>query len=377
MPNRPSPTPRGRAALLGGVAIWFTLICGCGRKPAPAVSFFAAPRQGHVFLAQLVAEHPLCEQYRRLEQEIAALRAPCSAPAISPVPLELGEMFLPAPDLPSFPLEQFEHRRQAWELTLLPERDSYTTQLAPDLAAELEWTRHRLQRQGQRRIDEFTAHEQACVAELRAAAVRARQEALNNAGLDPKLTDAAAEETARKERQRLLDEIEAETNAARAEAEERIAQERAGIEAETQAEIEQAEAAVGERMQERLQVFVKNGSETRARMSNAITPPSPLGAAESVSWQPTTVPPSAAFQPTLRPLLEADRRTRMAQAARLAAARAELGAALFEATALAVQRIAGLHDWRVYLPPQEPATGQDMTERVRPELRRMFHPQPS
>lgn len=377
MPSRRHPSSRTSREVLGALAIWLIFTSGCGRKAAPAVSFFAAPRQGHVYVAQLVSEHPLYEQYRRLEQEIASLQVSCTVPAVPPVPLELGALFLPGPELPRFPLEQFEHRRALWQATLLPERPVTTsTELAPDLVAELQWQRHQLERQEQRQIDVLEARENECVAELRAAAVRARQEALNNAGLNIKLPEREAQEAAEKERRRLWDEIEAETAAARAQAQERIATETARIQAETEVAMTEAERSVRQRVQKRLEVFVKTGSETPRRMSNAVVPPSPPVSAPGVSWQ-TATPPSGEFQPTLPPLLEADRRTRLAQASRLALARAKLGADIFEATALAVERIAGLHDWRLYLPPEEPATGADMTERVRPELRRLFHPESS
>jgi len=100
---------RGLTAALIGVLLW----SGCGRKSAPAASFLTPPRTGHVYVARLMSEHPLYEQARRLSQEIAALRRSDAVPTAPPVFLELGEMFLPGPEPPRFPLERFDDQRRA------------------------------------------------------------------------------------------------------------------------------------------------------------------------------------------------------------------------------------------------------------------------
>jgi hypothetical protein len=353
------------------------LLSGCGRRSAPAASFLVSARRVHAYVAPLLSEHPLYPQLQRLEQELVWLRRSPATPAVSPVFLELGELFLPGPEPPAFPLTRFaEHRRQ-WQLSLLPEESVISTALAADLKAEVQWQQRQARRWADQELAEVTAREDATVAEARAAAVRERQEALNNAGLDLTLADREAYAAARAERQRLWQEIDIAEAQARSHAEERIAAEQGRISGELQRRLAAAEAQAERRMRKRIETIPKSRSEMGARMSKDMVSPEPPGRAEGVAWRPTGLPPAGAFQPTYGPLLARDRELRQAQAARIAAARADLAATIHEATAVALKRIGALHDWNVLLPPDEPASGRDMTERLRPELRALFHPHPA
>lgn len=356
-------------------AIGLILLSGCGWHSAPAAAFFAAPRSGHAYVAQLVTEHPLYPQYQRLEQEIAALRQSCVIPAVSPVFLELGELFLPGPEPPRFPLDRFEARRRQWQLAVLPEGPPGPLELAPDLTAEMQWQEHLAHKWADQQLAEVAAREDATVAEARAQAVRDRQEAFNNAGLDLALPDREAQVAATAERQRLWQEIEIAEGEARGAAAERIAAEQRRIDAELQRRLAVAEAAAHRRMQKRTEIFLESGSETRTRMSKAMAASEPPAATAGYTWRPGVAVAPGALQPTYGPLLQRDRELRLAQAARLAAARADLAATMFQATALAIKRISGLHHWEVRLPPEEEALGQDMTEQIRPELRALFRPE--
>lgn len=366
--------PNSATVLLIGALGAFSILSGCGRPSAPAVSLLAPGRQGHVFVAQLISEHPLYDQYRRLDLEIAALRRGCQVPQVSPVFLELGEIFLPGPELPEFPVERFAARKAQWRLALLPDLPAPTTSLPADLAAELRWQQRRAERLASQQLARVISREEECVARERAAAVRARQEALNNVGLDLTQNIREAREAAETERQRLWAEIEAETAQARAQADARITAESQRIEETLRRQMAAVEAEIAARRESRAQIFVKSGSELRSRMSNTLTPPDPLPPGEGATWRPAGGLPASRFQPTLAPMIEADRRVRLAQAARLAAIRADLGADIYRSTALAALRIAGVKGWRVHLPPEERQVGRDLTEQIRPELRGMFHP---
>ena len=375
MPIRPSPSSRGVRCLVPAL-IGLVFLSGCGRKSAPAVSFCAPPRAGHVYVARLLSEHPLWEQVRRLDQEIASLREPTSVPLAPPVFLELGELFLPGPEPPRFPLARFEADRRQWQLTLLPDRPAQTSELAPDLAAELARERRTAELRARREMAEATSREQERVAEKRAEAVRSRQEALNNAGLDLTAKGREAIAAAQRTREALWAEIEQETSQAQAQAEARLSEVRRRIAAETEQHVASATADAWARMQKRAEIAAKSGSETRNRMSKAVAPPEALEMERAAAWQPTEVP-GGQLQPTVGPMLSADRRTREAQAARLAVGRAQLMQQAYDGVARAVLRIGGLHNWDIQLPPDEPIAGSDMTEQVRPELRRMFHPERS
>lgn len=366
--------PNSAAVLLIGALGAFSILSGCGRQPAPAVSLLAPARQGHVYVAQLMSEHPLYDQYRRLDLEIAALRRGCETPEVSPVFLELGELFLPGPEPPEFPVARFAGRKAEWRLALLPDLPAPSTSLPADLAAELSWQQRRAERLASQQLARVIAREEECVARERAAAVRARQEALNNAGLDLTLNIREAREAGAQKRQQLWAEIEAETARAQTQAEARITAESQQIEGTLRRQMAAVEAEISARHENRAQISIKSGSELRSRMSNTLTPPDPLPPGEGATWRPTSELSTSRFEPTLAPLIEADRRVRLAQAARLAAIRADLGADIFRATALAVLRSAGLKGWQIYLPPEERTVGRDLTEQIRPELKRMFHP---
>ena len=372
IPRRPSSARLLRSLALP--AIGLILLSGCGRKSAPAASFLATAAPGHAYVAQLLVEHPLYPQLQRLEQELAALRQPGAVPATAPLFLELGELFLPGPEPPRFPLAQFaEHRRQ-WELALLPDRPAQPSELAADLKAELQWQQRLAHRWAEQELVDATAREDAAVAEARAQAVRDRQEALNNAGLDLNLADREAQAAAQSERQRLWQQIDIEEAQARSLAEEHIAAEQERINAELQRRLAAAETQAERRMRKRTANPVNSGSGMATRMSNMMTPPEPPARLERYSWRPTALPSAGDFQPNYGPLLARDQQLRAAQAVRLAAARAELAASLYEATAVATKRIGMMHRWQVLLPPDEPATGRDLTEQIRPELRALFHP---
>ncbi len=374
MGTRPSPSswgPRGLAAALIGLA----LCSGCGRNSVPAAAFSVPARPGHVYAAQLLSEHPLYEQARRLDQESAALRRPLQVPTAPPVFLELGELFLPGPQPPAFPLEQFESQRHEWQLSLLPDRPAETTALAPDLAAELAWQRQVAEKEARTALLRLTAQSDSRVAEARAAAVRARQEALNNAGLDLSNRGREAAAAAQRTRDQLWQEIEQETNRARIAAEAQLAEARRQVNEEMARRIAAATADVTARMQKRMEIRLKSGSETKNRMSKTLTPPQPLGLEPGVPWQPAPAAEPHTAKSSAQSLVAADRQTREAQIARLTAARSHLQAQLYDAVALAVLRSAGIHGWDLRLPPDDPAEGPDLTERVRPEIRRVFHPE--
>ncbi|MEN6642990.1 MAG: hypothetical protein ABFE08_11130 [Armatimonadia bacterium] len=365
------------ASLLVLLGLIISLTChGCGRKSAPAVSFSGRPpRVAHVFTARLMNEHPLYEQYRRLEQEIAALRRPCVVPALSPLFLDMGELIIPGPEPPSFPLEQFTERRHDWELTLLPPPTPPPSDLAPDLAARLRWAEARAKEQTSEQLAAVRNEQDSIVAAVRAKAVRDRQEALNNVGLDLTIKEADLPEATERERRRLWAEIEAEVSAARAAADQRIKAARQRLVQQEARGVAESEAEIRGLMRKRLEISLKSGSETKSRMSNAITPPQAPPMQRQVAWSPqVSIASAAALRPSVPALAASDQRLRMAQAARLAAQRAKLGSEILEAVAVASQRLAGLQGMTLSFPPGERAAGRDVTEQIRPQLRQMYTP---
>jgi hypothetical protein len=126
-------------------------------------------------------------------------------------------------------------------------------------------------------------------------------------------------------------------------------------------------------MKNRTEIFVKSGSETRSRMSKAMTPPESLALERQLAWQPQAAPVSPAGRPPpTAALLTKERQLRTDQAARLAARRAEVAVQIETGVTLAVERIAGLRGILVHFAPAGASVGADLTESFRPELRAMF-----
>lgn len=342
--------------------------------PAPAPNAWRYSRTGHVYIARLLSEHPLYPQYQRLAQEIASLQKPCMLPTTPPVFLELGELFLPGPRPPRFPLEQFELRRAEWRLTLLPVPPTSLAALDEDLLAELRWSKTQAEERAAAQIRLLESQAQAQVADVRAEAVRRHQEALNNVGLDLTATDREAREARdaaeQVERQRLWAEIEQEVAAARTVSGRALAASQQQIEQDLQAQLKDLETDAWQRVEKRREIFVKSGSEIRTRMSKAMTPPQPLSLSQGLSWQPTGA--GGAIAPEVTGLLQREQRLRQAQAALLIAKRADLAVQIERGVELAVRRVAGLESIRLTVPPLQAAKGSDLTESLRPTLRQMF-----
>ena len=345
---------------------------GCGR-PGPIPAVWSRSREGYVYVGQLLTEHPLYPQYRRLEQEIASLRRPCTLPTTPPVFVSLGELFLPAPEPPTFPLQAFGERERAWKLTLLPGPPLIQPELDPDLTAEVSWARAQARQAADVRLACVTSEEENRLAEVRAEAVRTRQEAFNNAGLDLTVSEHDVEAATERERQRLWADMEKELQAARAQGDARVATAREAILKEFEAAVAAAQNDARERMKSRAEIFVKSGSEMRSRMSKAITPPEPLPPIQGLQWRPERpVIAPGALQPATNALTQRDQQLRLAQAALLAAKRAEIAVRMEEGTERAVRRLAGVRGIRVSFPPTERRAGRDITDELRPALRTMF-----
>ena len=361
----------------GGFVFAFCLIAafcqgGCGR-PGPIPAVWGRSHTGYVYTARLLPEHPLYPQYQRLEQEIASLRKPRTLPATPQVFIALGELFLPAPEPPAFPLQAFGEREQTWRLALLPDRPLIQPELDPDLAAEVSWARAQAQQAADTKLARVVSEQENWLAEARAEAVRARQEALNNAGLDLTVPERDVEASADRERQRLWAQLEEELKTAHSQAEAQVATARETIMQGFEADVAAATDQARQRMKRRAEILVKSGSEMRSRMSNSMTAPEPLPPTPGLQWRPKVAVPSGIdAQAAAMALNQRDEQLRLAQAALLADKRAEIAAQMEEGTERAVRRLAGVLGTRVSFPPTEPAVGEDITDEVRPALRSMF-----
>lgn len=371
---RPVPTSsvRTSAVLCILVAVAALILGGCGR-PWPTPATWGARGEGTVYAARLISEHPLYSQYVRLGQEIAYVQRTCVIPQAPPVFIELGELFLPPPDPPVFPSDEFAARRREWQLTLLLDRPVTIRTLEPDLQAEMNWARLQAQEQATAQLQQVQSDEESYVARVRAEAVKARQEAFNNVGLDLTLSDKDVQAAQDKERERLWAQVEQEVVAARAVADRRVTEARQRISAQMSETVAAAETDVSRRMERRAEIFVKSGSEMRTRLSNAMVPPEPLAMGPGLVWRASAAAaPAGAVEPAVGAMQQREQRLRGAQAAVLAAKRADMAGDLERGVELAVRRLAGLRGIRVHFPPAEKAAGPDLTEELRGDLRQMF-----
>lgn len=370
-----APRHNRHAGFLRGAALAIVLSAitgsGCGPRQDAAAPRLAPRPGGYVYVAQLLPEHPLYPQLQALEGEIARLAAVpmpatiafAGAPAMR---LEVGPLLTPG-----MPLETFLRRRADWlqgPSLLAPPGSS---PLAPDLAAELNWTRQRLADAMEQAARQAASDEALRLSAQRAAAVRARQEMLNNAGLDLSLSEAEAQAAGDAERQRLWDEIDQEMHAAGAASEARLGQLRQELEADTARLQAEAEARIWQRQEERLGIAVKSGSKTRTAMSNSVKPPEPLEASAAESWVLAEARGARIIAGRQQLGVVAQTR-RNAQISELQRRRAALAGRLMTSTEHAVVGLAAMQGLELSLPPRDEPRGPNRTEEMRQALRKLY-----
>lgn len=371
-PHLPPSLETGRQVLRWSSGLVACLVLGgCGLQEGPAAPAVTRPRLGYAYVAQLMPEHPLYGQLRRLDQEVSALVRPATAASpVAPTFGPLGLLVLSAPEGPPWPLDQFAERRADWDLgpSLLP--PPTTSYLAPDLMAELDWTRRRLDRETRQLLADARSQEELALSRLRAQAVRERQEQYNNAALDLKLSDDEAQAAAAERRLELREEVELLVAAERVAAEERLRQFRERQEARASEELLAAQREIWARQQERSQIAVKSGSEIRSGMSKTMAPPEALYFDGPLVWG------SGLETATPGPRRAADAGVaaarRQSQARRLRRERDALSRRLYESTRVAVSGLAAMQGWVVRFPPVQPSEGEDLTESIRPMLRALY-----
>lgn len=360
------------------VLLLLALLCagGCGRDGAQIGHAPRPPgREGHVYIAPLMQEHPLYPVLRSLDEEIAFLRGDSTLrmPLMPDLSITSPRgMILSLQPLQPFPTSSFAAHRARWykEATRIQEAPR-PTELAADLQAQLDWLQRRLNNEALRRISRLRSAEERRLAELRAKAVRERQEALYNIPLDLQLPDREAMARAEEYRRELWRQIEDEVAIARAEGLQQLSGRETAIHESVEETLRTLEAELWKRMEERLEISVKSGSKIRDDMSKALTTSGPLAWPRAVSWDYTGIVTGFAF-PVEGNVTDAERETRLAQAMRLEQRRNELAGLIRDATERAVRKTAGMDNIILHIPPYDNAVGPDMTSRTRLALKRMY-----
>ncbi len=333
--------------------------------------------QGYVYPARLINEHPLYGQLARLDAEIRRLNATSAVAwqrqwqgSITP---DMRLTFIP-PQLPGYDEDTYAGYRHIWQQQRtegLPQPN--LTELAPDLQARLRWIERNLRTDLDRKLEGARYAEDLRLARTRAELVRKHQEALSNADLVlPRSREGTAAITS--QREKILAKIESQMAQERAASQALLTEYEAKMRQEAQLAFVAAQMELWDNMKKRLQRSVTSGSKTAARLSKVLSDwQSADYSADVLEWQPSG---AGVFAPDTEPtdtefsaLYEGSGR-RVASV--LGLRRGSLNRAIYQETALAVRKCAMELGVDVTIPPLEPPSGEDMTETIRPLLRRMW-----
>jgi hypothetical protein len=357
------------------------LVTGCGAKK-PATSFpsvLSNPKEGYVYLAELLSAHPLYEEARSLGEEIAQLQSGSRPGFLWPAPWSVP---LLSGGLGPFPEAALRGEAHNWRAGL----ETAVAVLPPGLPADLEtsrqWRYLQIDAKRAHKLAALESAESARLATQREELVRSRLTELTNVGLDLSLPAPQRREEADRKQAAIWAEIEAEmaaeTTASKAEvaAEGKAlaveaAAEKAKIEAEILAEAEarrrQAQTSpalqdLREDMNKAVEGLVaQDGVGERTKQLAGIPPPA--GMRES----------GAQAQAQVLAQYEATRRL---QIERLRAGQAALMLAILADTRRAVLKVAFEDNLRLHLIPTASPVGANLTAEVGERVRAIWTGEP-
>jgi len=367
---------------LAGVMIAPERVCG-GQvggaedlvKGAPA----GRPGRGahdHCYPARLINEHPLYPQLLRLETHIERLNNVSArrwdldwySTQLTDTPL-----LLVAPQFPEFNADMYASYISSWRqqrVNSLPQRD---TQLSADLASRLRWVEKQLRTELEDKLQRAAYSEELRLAREKAELIRRHQEALINADLTPLRAMDKDQETP-SQRAAIMAKIAAAMTREKEDSQRILNEYEARMREEAQVALITEQQKLWETMKKRLQTSVSSGSKTATRMSKR------LSLMEAVPYDGGVVEWKA---DATGPFSEDRRASGADRDAALGAAGEQVAAALgrqrgllrnqiYRETVLAVSKTAVELDVSINIPPLEKASGQDITEQLRPLLRRMW-----
>lgn len=367
--------PRRRLpSLLGAVATGFTLLTlsGCPAPIQRSESSPPVPETGYVSVARLLSEHMLYPSLARLDREIAQLQASkISAPAAPGALPELPSIVYSPPATPFYPLAELTHEVAVWNELVIASRALTPEGIPADLRIRLELARRQIEVEVRSELDRAASVLQRQVTETRAAAVQARQEALNNAELDLSKPDLEAAEAARQQRTRLWEEIDAETDRAQQLVNTELARLRGELQKRQQQRLTTVQDEILTEFNRRIEITAKSGSKSRVEMSKAL-----IALQQPVSSTELTYQPDARNSVQTAPTgdLRLDYAQRLErQLQRLRQQRHQLAQSLYEATKHAVEVVALCEDFDVEFQPGA-SQRRDITETIRPLIRELMQP---
>ncbi len=342
----------------------------------PHVRLPRAGTHGHCYPAQLINEHPLYPQLLRLETQIRRFSKVSStrwdldwysAPPVN------TPLLLVAPQPPEFDAYAYATHIKNWHQQRIASLPQPSTQLAADLQSRLRWMEKRLRTDLEEKLKRAAYSEELRLARKRAELVRRHQEALINA--DVMLPQVAETDEGRpSQREVIMAKIAAEMAREKEESQLILDEYATRMRQEAQVAFVTAQQQLWETMKKRRQTSVSSGSKTATRMSKRLSLMEAVGYDVGIlEWKPD----AAGLFSESRGDPEADFEAALAAAGRqvaeaLGAQRGKLRNQIYREAVLAVSKTAIELDVSISIPPLDEAGGQDMTESLRPLLRRMW-----
>ncbi len=332
--------------------------------------------RGYVHPARLMSEHPLYGELQRLDSEISRLSlAPHASWEYDWSGLSKFDMrhTLIAPAIPEPYKAHLDQYQREWREQLKQRVPHASDELAEDLRARLQWSEQGLRTDLDAKLAAAQHSQELQLARKRAELVRTYQEALMNADLFPRaLVDG--EQSGPTERERIMARIEAEMVKEKQASERLLAEYDAKMRDEAQVAFVTAQQEVWELMQKRLESSVTSGSKIAAGLSKYLSKPDSQDfSADSIEWDPGD---SAAFweengdSASEFDDLYAAACQRVAEA--LSRQRSALSREIYDETVLAIRKCDFEVGAELTISPTDPEFGEDLTESVRPLLRRMW-----
>ena len=376
---------RGRAAgpiaalavlLLAGMAI-YALAPGAAptsRMQTPIAAADEAP--GHVYPARLMSEHPLYPMLLRLGRRIDGLcqTGDMIAPRQTALAVDALAVTLHPPAVPSWDAGTVGGFLAAAMPPVPPDTEPAQLELAPDLKARMRWLERTAGAELDRKLEAARYEQELALARRRAELVRRYQEALMNADLPPARHGGDADTGATPGRAQLEAAIETQMQEARVQAEAEFERQADEIRRAARHTVATAERDIAAEMRARQETSVSSGSKIIDRLSNTLS--SVQGSdfsAEVMEWAPRAPEAHAAADSTVPARFDD---VYQAAAARVAddigRRRLQLSRAIYKETVLVVRKCALQEGIELTIPPLQPADGRDLTEDLRPLVRRAW-----
>ncbi len=376
---------RGRAAgpiaalavlLLAGMAI-YALAPGAAptsRMQTPIAAAHEAP--GHVYPARLMSEHPLYPMLLRLGRRIDSLceTADLVDPRQTALAIDALAVTLDPPAVPSWDATTLGESLAAAMPPASPDTEPVQPDLAPDLKARMHWIERTVDAELERKLEAARYGQELALARRRAELVRRYQEALMNVDLPPARHGGDADTGATAGRAQLEAAIEAQMQEARLQAEAEFVRQADEIRRAARQTVATAERDIAAEMRARQETSVSSGSKIIDRLSNTLS--SVQGSdfsAEVMEWAPRAPRAQQAADSTVRASFD---EVYQAAAARVAddigRRRLQLSRAIYNETVLIVRKCALQEGIDLTIPPLQPADGRDLTEDLRPLVRRAW-----